>query len=71
MTVYQAALAHVRLLLGITAFGVVATIFFERSFDHSILPFAVTAVVLFAANRRLARFACPGPTGPAANAGSI
>ncbi|OZA90602.1 MAG: hypothetical protein B7X57_11150, partial [Erythrobacter sp. 34-65-8] len=55
----RAAKAHVRLLLGITAFGVIATIFFERSFGHSILPFAITALVLFAANRRLARFACP------------
>ncbi|MFN4114351.1 MAG: hypothetical protein ACK4GD_10465 [Sphingomonadaceae bacterium] len=59
MTVYQAAMAHVRLLLGITLAGVVATILFEQVFDHSFVPFAVTALVLFAANRRLARFACP------------
>lgn len=59
MTVYQAAKAHVGLLLAITAAGVVATILFEQAFDHSILPFAATALVLFWANRRLALFVCP------------
>lgn len=59
MTVYRAARAHVRLLLAITMAGVVATILFERQFGHSTVPFIATALVLFAANSRLARFACP------------
>lgn len=59
MTVYHAAMSHVRVLLGITFAGVGATILTDRFYDHSIIPFAVTALVLFYANRRLGSFACP------------
>lgn len=59
MTVYRAAMAHVRLLLGITFAGVGATILTDRFYDHSVIPFAVTALALFWANRRMGQFACP------------
>lgn len=59
MTVYRAALAHVRLLLGITALGIVVTILIEQRTGHTTIPFALTALALLLANRRLARFTCP------------
>ena len=59
MTAYRAALAHVRLLLGITALGIAATILIEQWTGHSTIPFALTALALLLVNRRLARFACP------------
>ena len=59
MTVYRAALAHVRLLLGITALGIVATILIEQYTGHTTIPFALTALALLLANRRLGRFTCP------------
>lgn len=59
MTVYRAALAHVRLLLGITALGIVVTVLIEQRTGHTTIPFALTALALLLANRRLARFTCP------------
>lgn len=59
MTVYRAAMAHVWLLLGITFAGVSATIVTDMLYDHSIVPFALTALLLLWTNRRLGRFACP------------
>lgn len=59
MTVYRAALAHVRLLLGITVLDIVVTILIEQVTGHTAIPFALTALALLLANRRLARFACP------------
>lgn len=59
MTVYRAALAHVALLLGITAIGFVVAIATERGGGHSTIPFALTALALLAVNTRLGRFTCP------------
>jgi predicted RNA-binding Zn-ribbon protein involved in translation (DUF1610 family) len=59
MNVYRAALVHVRLLLGITFAGIVITILAEQWSGHSTIPFALCALVLLAANRRLGRFTCP------------
>ena len=59
MRVYQAARAHVGLLLAITAAGVVITILSERAWGHSTIPFGLTALALLWTNRRLARFSCP------------
>lgn len=59
MTVYRAARAHVALLLAITAVGVAVSILTERSYGHSTVPFALTAMALLALNTRLGRFTCP------------
>ncbi|QYU70419.1 hypothetical protein J4558_10005 [Leptolyngbya sp. 15MV] len=59
MTVYRAAAGHVRLLLAVTALGVVLTIAYERQFGHSVIPFIATSLVLIALNRRISRFNCP------------
>jgi len=59
VTVYRAAAGHVRLLLAVTALGVIMTIAFERQFGHSTIPFAVTSIALLALNLRIRRFNCP------------
>lgn len=59
MTVYRQAAGHVRLLLAVTALGVVVTIAFERQFGHSLVPFAITSVILLLLNLRIGRYNCP------------
>ncbi len=59
MNVYRAAAGHVRLLLAVTALGVVVTIAFERQFGHSVIPFVATSILLIVLNFRMGRFMCP------------
>jgi predicted RNA-binding Zn-ribbon protein involved in translation (DUF1610 family) len=59
VSVYRQAAGHVRLLLAVTALGVVVTIAFERQFGHSLIPFIATSLLLVALNARISRFNCP------------
>jgi hypothetical protein len=59
LNVYRAAAGHVRLLLAVTALGVIVTIAFERQFGHSLIPFVATSILLIALNFRMGRFNCP------------